>query len=135
MQLSNVKRIVVEDFKQDDREVVAKLAYILNSFMDEVTDLSRKNVSYDNLNRSKVTVDVTVDAQGKPMGLSQINTNLKTYSGNVIINTQSLKSGTANVVSAPYLDCTPQGNGIVKINAFYGLPANAKVKVTIEFIG
>lgn len=135
MQLSNVKRIIVEDFKQEDRDAVAKLATILNSFMDEVTELSRKNINFDNLNRSLVTIDIKVDANGKPQGVSKINTNLKSYRGKNIIDVQTLQSGTVNVVSTPYLDCTPEGNGIVRINRFYGLPVNTKVRVTIEFIG
>jgi hypothetical protein len=135
MQLSNVKRIIVEDFKSDDRELVAKLAVILNSFMDEVVQLSRKNIDYDNLNRSVVTLDITVDTNGKPIGVNQINTNLKTYRGKNILDIQSLKAGTANVISTPYLDCTPQGRGIVTINRFFGLPANTKLRITIEFIG
>lgn len=135
MQLSNVRRIIVEDFKREDRELVAKLATIINSFMDETVLLSRKNIGYDNLNRNLITIDITVDAAGKPLGVNQINTNLATYRGNIIINVQSLKAGTANVISTPYLDCTPQGNGIVTINKFYGIPTNIKVRVTIEFIG
>lgn len=135
MQLSNTKRIIVEDFKSDDRETVAKLATILNAFMDEVVELSRKNINFDNLNRSLVTIDISVDATGKPMGVTQINTNLTTYKGKNIVDVQSLKAGVANVISTPYLDCTPQGNGIVRINKIYGLPVGTKVRVTIEFIG
>lgn len=135
MQLSNVKRIIVEDFKQEDRETVSKLATILNGFMDEVTELSRKNINFDNLNRSVVTLDIKVDASGKPQGVTKINTNLKSYRGKNILDVQSLQSGTPNVVSVPYLDCTPEGNGIVRINKIYGLPVNVKVRVTIEFVG
>lgn len=135
MQLSNVKRIIVEDFKQEDREVVAKLATILNSFMDEVIQLSRKNIDYDNLNRNVITFDVAVDANGMPIGVNQINTNLRTYRGKNILDVQSLKVGSPNVISTPYLDCTPQGSGIVKINRIFGLPVNVKVRITIEFIG
>lgn len=135
MQLSNVKRIIVEDFSKEDRETISKLAIILNSFMDEVVQLSRKNISFDNLNRTLVTLDIKVDANGKPQGVSKINTNLSTYRGKNIIDVQTLQSGTANVISTPYLDCTPEGNGIVRINRFYGLPVNTKVRVTIEFIG
>lgn len=133
MQLSNVRRIIVEDYPEEARETVGKLAAVLNQHMDEVTELSRKKINYDNLARSLVTIDITVDANGTPKGLSQINTGLATYSGKVILSIQSL-SGGANVVSAPYLDCTWQGGGIVKVVKFYGLPPNKKVRVSIEFI-
>lgn len=133
MQLSNVRRIIVEDFAEEDRDTVGKIANVFNSFADEVVELSRKKINYDNLARSLVTIDITVDAEGTPKGLSQINTGLSSYTGKLIISIQSL-SGGANVVSAPYLDCTWQGNGIVRIVKFYGLPPNKKVRVSIEFI-
>ncbi len=132
-QLSNVRRIIVEDFKEEDRETVGKIANVFNSFADEVVELSRKRINFDNLARSLVTIDITVDDNGMPKGVSQINTTLSTYSGKNIVSIQSLVGG-ANVVSAPYLDCTYQGNGVVKINRFYGLPANKKLRVSIEFI-
>jgi hypothetical protein len=133
MQLSNVRRIIVEDFPKEDRATVAKLAEVLNVFMDEVNELSQGNIDFDNLNRSKVTVDITVDASGAPVGVSQINTLLSSYSGNKVINVQSL-SGGANTTAAPFLDCTYQGNGIVKVNKLYGLVAGKKTRVTFEFI-
>jgi hypothetical protein len=134
MQISNVRRIIVEDYPQDSRATVEKLAVVLNSFMDEVVTLSRGNISYDNLNKSIVIVDLQVDENGKPKGVSQINTQLQTHTGAKIVNVQSL-SGGDNVISAPYLDCTYQGNGLVKVNKFHGLPPNKKIRITIEFIG
>lgn len=132
-QISNVRRIIVEDYPEESRETVGKLASVVNPFMDEVTDLSRKKINFDNLARSLVTIDITVDANGMPKGVSQINTTLSSFSGKNIVHVQSL-SGGANVVSSPYLDCTYQGNGIVRIVKFYGLPVGKKVRVSIEFI-
>ena len=134
MQLSNVRRIIVEDFPKDQQETVGKLSEILNNFMDEVVRLSQGNIGVDNLTRNIVTIDVTVDSNGKPLGVSQINCGLNSYSGKNIINVQSL-SGGDNVISAPYLDCSFAGNGFVKVNKIIGLPANKKLRITIEFIG
>lgn len=134
MNLSNVRRIIVEDYPAEDRETVAKLATVLNSFMDEVVTLSRNKVDYDNLNRSLVVLDLQVDENGTPKGLDKINTKLTTYTGNKIVNVQSLQGG-ANVTSAPFLDCSPLGNGLVRINKFHGLPASKKLRISIEFIG
>lgn len=132
-QLSNTRRIIVEDFPEEDRETVGKLATVINAFTDEVVDLTRKKINFDNLARSLVTIDITVDANGMPKGVSQINTTLSSFSGKNIVHVQSL-SGGANVVSSPYLDCTYQGNGIVRIVKFYGLPPNKKLRISIEFI-
>lgn len=133
MQLSNVRRIIVEDFAEEDRDAVGKIANVFNSFADEIVEMSRKRINFDNLARSLVTIDITVDADGVPKGLSQINTTLSSFSGKNIVHVQAL-SGGANVVSSPYLDCTYQGNGIVRIVKFYGLPPNKKLRISIEFI-
>ena len=133
MKISNVRRIIVEDYQEEDRETVGKLATVINSFMDEVTTLSRNKVDYDNLARTLIILDIVTDADGNPKNLAQINTKLTTFSGKQIIDVQSLQGG-ANVVSAPYLDCTWQGNGLVRVNKIYGLPANKKIRLSIEFI-
>ena len=132
-QLSNVRRIIVEDYPEETRETVGKLAAILNPFMEEIVELSRKRIDYENLSRSLVVIDLTVDANGIPKGVGQINSGLSSYSGNKIIDVRSL-SGGANVVSSPYLDCSFMGNGVVRINRFHGLPAGKKVRISIEFI-
>lgn len=134
MQISNVRRIIVEDYKEEDRDTVAKLATVLNSFMEETVTLTRNKIDFDNLNRSLVVLDVTIDANGAAKGLDKINTKLSTYSGNKIVNVQNLQGG-ANVTSAPYLDCTPLGGNLVRINKFHGLPTNKKLRISIEFIG
>lgn len=134
MQIDNVRRIVIEDYPKESRETVAKLAEILNSFMDQIVDLSQGKIDFDNLNRTLIFADLSVNADFVPVGVAQINTKLNTYSGVNIVNVQSL-SGGPNTVSAPYLDCTYQGNGIVKINKIYGLPVGKKCRVTFEFIG
>jgi hypothetical protein len=132
-QLTNVRRIVIEDFPSEDRETVGKLAATLNNFMEEVTELSRNSIDYDNLARTKIVFDVTVDALGRPQGISQINTGLSSYSGKVLLDVQGI-SATDVVLSTPWLDCTYQGNGLVRINRILGLPAGKKMRVTVEFI-
>jgi alcohol dehydrogenase class IV len=132
-QLNNVRRIVAEDFPEDVRDTVSKLASILNSHMDDVVELADKNITYENLDRTQITIDVTVDASGKPRSVSQINIGLTSYTGKVIQDVIGLDGG--SVISTPYLDCTYQGNGIVRINRILGLPAGKKMRLVIEFIG
>lgn len=134
MQLNNARRIVVEDYKQEHRDTVHKLSEILNSFMEEVVELSQGNIGIENLTRNIIQFDITVDSNGLPRGVSQINIGLNSYSGKNIIDIQSL-SGGDNVISTPYLDCSYQGNGLIKVRRFLGLPADKKLRITIEFIG
>ncbi len=133
-QISNVRRIIVEDYNSEDRETVSKLASTLNSFMDEMVELTQNNIDYSNLNRTKLVFEVTVDAQGKPQqGLNQLNTGLSSYSGKVLIDVQGV-APSDSVISTPWLDCSYQGNGVVRINRILGLPAGKKMRLTVEFI-
>ena len=134
-QISNIRRIIVEDYEKDMQPTIERLSNTLNNFMEEVVNLSRGNIDYVNLDRTKIVLDVSVDANSKPINLSQIQTGLSSFSGSIIINVQGVNSSTDVVISTPYLDCTYQGNGLVKINRIFGLPTAKKMRVTIEFIG
>lgn len=134
MQLPNVRRIIPEDFPEESRPVVEKLAGIINQFMQDTVELSRKNIGYDNLNRSLVTIELQVDGTGKPKTVTQINTGLSSYKGAIVLDVQSL-SGGDNVISAPYIDFSALSGKSVKINKVFGIEANKKVRITVEFIG
>lgn len=134
-QLPNVRRIMAEDFPEDAQEIIAPLSEILNSFMDDVNELSRNNVDYANLARVKVEYDVSTDASGNPLnGANKINVGYTSPSGAIVINVRGLQNSNDKVISTPYVDFTPIGNGFVQINKAFGLPANKKMRLTIEFI-
>jgi hypothetical protein len=134
VQLENVRRIITEDYSKDDQEVVSKLAGVLNQFMDDVVELSRKNVGYDNLLRSKINFDCTVDASGVPIGNNLINLGLPSYSGKTVIDVLPLQNNADRVISAPYIECAYQGNGFVRVLRVLGLPPGKKMRVVVEFI-
>lgn len=135
MQLDNVRRIVVEDFPKEQRETVEKLADVLNNFMDQVVELSRNQVDYQNLARTKIFYDVVVDAEGRPLANNNvINTQLSSYSGKVILDAYSVNNGADRVISPVWLECQYQGNGFVRVLRVFGLPVNKKMRVVIEFI-
>ena len=91
MQIPNSRRITVEDYQEDHRDTVSKLANSLNTFMDDVVDLTRKNIGADNLNRHIVKMDITVDGSGNPIGVSQMNIGLKTFAGKNILDIHTFR--------------------------------------------
>lgn len=134
-QLPNVRRLMVEDFPEESREVVSGISEILNSFMDDVVDLSRNNIDYANLARKKVEYDVSVDANGIPLqGANKINVGYTNPSGAIVINVQGIQNSNDRVISTPYVDFTAIGNGFVQVNKVFGLPINKKMRITLEFI-
>ena len=66
--LGFLKRIIKEDFKREDQELVAKLAYILNpAFESIVNTMSNQLTFQENLNTQVKDISVRVDASGKPI--------------------------------------------------------------------
>lgn len=49
--ISNIKRLIKEDFAQKDQDLIDKLAYVLNPFLDQVTKAFNKGINNDNLSR------------------------------------------------------------------------------------
>lgn len=61
MVLSNLKRITKEDFPSADQDLVDKLAYVLNPFLDQIQQAFNKQITTtDNLSRELTTITVNM---------------------------------------------------------------------------
>jgi tetrahydromethanopterin S-methyltransferase subunit D len=79
-QAPDLKRVTIEDFDKDDQKLVGKLAFIINSFHEQVRSVLAKNVDFDNLAQEVKTLSFTTGSNGQPL------------------NTVSFKSGVANKI-------------------------------------
>lgn len=70
------KRIAKEDFKSENRALVEKLALPINSFFEQVRNALNKNIDFENLNQQVLTINIRVDANGKPVVLSKFKTEI-----------------------------------------------------------
>jgi len=128
--LNNVRRIRPEDFEQEYSQLVSQLGAILNSFMQEVVDLSDNQVDFNNLSQNLIQFDITVDAAGNTVGTSQINVGKTSPNGMTVIYAQNLTNSQVYVDSTPFITYVPQGTGLVTVNNIAGLPANNKFRLT-----
>lgn len=129
--IQSPKRIIVEDFAKDDRQMAEKLGGSLNLFMDEVYRVLSKNLNTaDNLNRELRTIKATVDSNGIPVNTLQFQNVLKTkISGMTVI-----RAFNSLVLAHPFITYT-ENSGIVTINHIAGLAANTEYQLVIEVIG
>ena len=58
--LSNIKRIIKEDFEKEYHKLIDRLGYILNTFMEESSAQINGNLDYTNLNQDRVIVKMTI---------------------------------------------------------------------------
>lgn len=76
--ISNVKRLLKEDFPAENRDLVDKLAYVLNPLLDQIVAAFNKNINVDNLSRELVQVIVvnTIGVESYKVGsVHSISTN------------------------------------------------------------
>ena len=64
--LNNTRNIRAEDFDDEYSQLISQLGSILNSFMQEVVELSDSRIDFDNRVETIKTIDVTVDSSGIP---------------------------------------------------------------------
>lgn len=134
--LSDIRRIIPEDVdnKSTPVEVVEVVAGSYNEFADEIYQVINGQLDFDNLARAKVSLDISFDSTGKPVGNSNISTNLAFVSMLYIGKIQNLTSSAEKLIQSPYIDWSYQGNGVVKINYGIGFQSGKKYRLTLELV-
>lgn len=134
--LSDIRRIIPEDIdtKSTPVEVVETIAGSYNEFADEIYQVVNGQLDFDNLARSKISIDLSFDSSGKPIGNAVISSGLAFVSMLNIGKVQNITNSAVRLTQAPYLDWTLQGNGVVKINYGVGFVAGNKYRFTLELI-
>lgn len=127
--------IRLEDYKEEDREMMEKLAGALNPFMEDVYRQLNGNLNTDNLTRQIGNVDVRMNAAGVVVNSPQIKLRLKArVSGIQVISAQNLTNSTTYPTTAPFISYTISGD-LVTIKNITGLQASSEYRLVVEIIG
>ena len=132
MKLQSPKRIMVEDYQDDDQAMAGTLGGTLNTFNEEVYLLTSGNVTIsDNLNQELKTITVTVDSDGKPKTTVDFKNNLsgKLQGISVIRN-----FGVESVTSAPFIEFS-ETSSVISISKIIGLVADKEYQLVMHLIG
>lgn len=132
--LDNVRRILREDFDKEYQDMIDKLAYTLNSFMDQVVAQVNGNIDFTNLNQELVTFTMTVDANGTPVGNNLFKVSQTGIAGFIVINAVNKTDSTSYPTHTPMIFGVTSGS-TVKVNKIKGLTANEKYELTVMVIG
>jgi hypothetical protein len=134
-QIESSRRIIKEEFKQEDRDTIDRLAFVLNSFMEQVIDTINGKIDFANLNQEIKTINVIVDSNGIPTTTLNVKHDLSTKTNGIVcINAKNLTNSSTYPSGAIFLTTTPS-EGITKINNITGLQANNKYSLTLLLIG
>ena len=130
--LANVRRINTQDFSNEDQEVVAKIAEVVNFFMDDVVNFANGNVNYENLSKNLVTINLSVDSSGTPVNVNSIETGIinPTYlSVKRVINITNRALYPSGV---PLISYTETGSTRVNLDNVTNLAPNNTYNIVIE---
>lgn len=114
--------------------MIDKLAFVINTFNEQVVDALNKNIDYDNLNRDIKTIDLMVDSDGIPTTQIQFQNALKTrIRGIEVMRAENLTSPGTYVTTAPFISFT-ENTKIITVQHVTGLQADNKYRLTVETI-
>lgn len=127
--------IRTEDFPPEQRDLVEKLAKIINPFMDQMYRLVNGALSSENMLRQISTVDVKIDSAGKVTNSPQMRLNLKSKAvGMHVISSTNLTTPSIYPTTAPHISFTSTAE-ILTITDITGLQANSNYRLVVEIIG
>jgi hypothetical protein len=132
MQVSFLRRLVKEDFPQQYKELVGKVAQVTNPAMEQISLALQKNLTWtDNMAAQVVNIQVTVDSTGAPINPLSFASTLGSNINHLQI-TRAVAVGNSSIfpTSAPFASFTQQGNNIV-ISNVTGLPASTPFALTL----
>jgi hypothetical protein len=110
-----------EDFDTKDQALVQKLAFPLNTFMQQVITGFTKNLDFNNLNMQINTFTTTVNSSGVPTIAITFQNNLTTkLYGLICINALNQSGVTRYPEAHPYISWS-QNNSTITINNISGL--------------
>lgn len=131
--IDNLKRIIKEDFPEEYQELIDKLAFSLNPFLEQLSNAFNKNINNDNLSRE--TVSITVEnSSGNLKSPVQFKFNLKSrILGLNIIKAENLTNSNTYPTNAPFISWTINEN-IITVKKVTGIQDNNKYRLTLEII-
>lgn len=133
--IPDLRRIDSSDFDSDSRDMVDKLAFPLNSFMEQTRAAFDKAIDFTNLNQEVITFTVATDANGVPVQKTQYKNTLKTkVVGISLIDATNQTIPSHFPTSQPFIKFTESSN-IVTLKYVSSLQPNEKYQIVIISYG
>ena len=126
------RRITTEDFKNEERQLVKKLAFVLNPFMSEVSSAFNGKITIDNLNMAYKTISITVDSDGNVINNAKFQNTLNTFG--ILVVSAAPSDNISNIISAPFIT-SRTANGITEIQNVTGLQENVSYSLNLLILG
>lgn len=115
--IPDFKRITVEDFKPEDRDLVKKLAFPINSHIEQVRSALSKNLDFENLNQEIKTISFTTNSDGQPINTVSFRSNLSSrVQGIMVVRTVITSNNTSYATELPVISWSQAADQVAIIN-------------------
>jgi hypothetical protein len=144
--ISDIKRIIVEDFPSADQAMIQKLAFILKPFLDDVVAAFDGDITVDNLTRQYASCTIKTVASSTSYLVNNISTGgtispivkvknnlVNPLVGINVINVNNATNPASYPLGAVGITWTVNTN-IITITSVTGLPDGQAFNLTLELI-
>lgn len=129
--IPDLKRLTVEDFKAEDREMVKKIAFVINSFHEQVRNLFNGNIDETNLAEQFVDISFTTDDNGQPINALQFRSTLNDRVKAIFVGNIQVTSSNSTFPTQSPLFSFSQNGELVTIENITGLLPATRYSVTL----
>ena len=131
--IDNTRRIVREDYDDEYHALIDKLAFVLNAFMEQTVRQVNGNLDATNLKADLITIKMTVDCAGVPVGNNLIKSEVLRPLGTTVISATNKTTGGVFPTSHPFISFTTGTNSrVMKILNISGLQADNEYELVIK---
>jgi len=128
--LPDFKRITKEDFPQEYRGLIERLALPINSHIEQVRNLFNGNISINNLTQEYVTLTIQTNSEGSPINTLKFKTELSSVCGIIPISAKVTSQTNAFISQAPFITFS-QNSTIITIDNISGLSPETTYEVVL----
>lgn len=133
--VDNIKTFQKEDFDPEYKQLIDKLSFSINPFMEQIVSAFNKNIDITNLTDLIIDVTVSVDIDGIPtmptsFKISDTTRVIRKVLGMAVINHENLTDDDG-VLSQPYITFSVNKD-LATIKSITGLPVDKRFKLTVR---
>lgn len=136
MKLASYRRIITQDYTDEDQELIEQLGSTINDSFNSVYGVLNKRINFtDNIASTVKEIIVTLDSNGIPQQLIRFNVDVPNTPVVQVIcgRARNITNPGTYPTSAPFISFTQNGNSII-INHITGLAANQQWRIIVTAI-
>lgn len=133
MKLSSYRRIITQDYQEEDQEMIEQIGSTINDSFNSVYSVLNKRITFtDNISATVKELVLTLNEDGTPQQLIRFTTDvLNTPVVQVLCGrARNITNPSTYPTAAPFISFTQNGNTII-INHITGLAPNQQWRIIV----